>query len=97
MATRLPAYYEEINVLLILITDMPDAGVAVGRKFGVKNIVKTESLSDMNLILWVSQKLLKGKDVALVTEDRDTEMMKVLAEETGQKYEQLIMVDVSRN
>jgi len=84
-------------MLLILITDMPDEGVAVGRKFGVKNIVKTESLSDMNLVLWVSRKLLKGKDVALVSPDRDTKVMRILAQETGQKYEQLIMVDVSRN
>jgi hypothetical protein len=84
-------------MLLILITDMPDEGVAVGRKFGVKNIVKTESLSNIDLVLWVSQKLLKGADVALVTEDRDTNIMRVLAQETGSKYEQMIMVDVSRN
>lgn len=84
-------------MLLILITDMPEEGIKVGRKFGVKNIVKTESLSNMDLILWVSQKLLKGKDVALVSPDRDTEVMKILAQEAGSKYEQLIIVDVSRN
>lgn len=84
-------------MLLILIADMPDEGVALGRKFGVKNIVKAESLSNIDLVLWVSQKLLKGKDVALVTEDRDTDIMRVLAQETGSKYEQMIMVDVSRN
>lgn len=84
-------------MLLILITDMPEEGIKVGRKFGIKNIVKTESLSNMDLVLWVAQKLLKNKDVALVSPDRDTEVMKILAQEAGSKYEQLIMVDVSRN
>lgn len=84
-------------MLLILITDMPEEGIKVGRKFGIKNIVKTESLSNMNLVLWVAQKLLKNKDVALISPDRDTEVMKILAQEAGSKYEQLIMVDVSRN
>lgn len=84
-------------MLLILITDMPEEGIKVGRKFGIKNIVKTESLSNMDLVLWVAQKLLKNKDVALVSPDRDTKTMRVLAQETGSKYDQLIMVDVSRN
>lgn len=84
-------------MLLILITDMPEEGIKVGRKFGIKNIVKTESLSNMDLVLWVAQKLLKNKDVALISPDRDTEIMKILAQEAGSKYEQLIIVDVSRN
>lgn len=84
-------------MLLILITDMPEEGIKVGRKFGIKNIVKTESLSNMDLVLWVAQKLLKNKDVALISPDRDTKVMKILAQEVGSKYEQLIMVDVSRN
>lgn len=84
-------------MLLILITDMPEEGIKVGRKFGIKNIVKTESLSNMDLVLWVAQKLLKNKDVALISPDRDTKVMKILAQEAGSKYEQLIIVDVSRN
>ena len=84
-------------MLLILITDMPDEGVAVGRKLGFRNIVKAESLSNVDLVLWVSQKLLKSKDVALVSPDRDTEVMKILAEETGAPFQQRILVDISRN